>query len=72
MYSLKLFLKVFYLYIILFSDPQFAGSFDVEDRVFFFFREIAVETEFIESKLYSRVGKFCKVSAFQFSDGFIF
>ena len=42
------------------KDPQFAGSFDVEDRVFFFFREIAVETEFIESKLYSRVGKFCK------------
>lgn len=43
------------------KDPQFVESFDVDDKkVFFFFREIAVETEFIERKLYSRVGKFCK------------
>ncbi|XP_063435366.1 semaphorin-2A-like isoform X2 [Mytilus trossulus] len=42
------------------KNPQFAGSFSVDERVFFFFREIAVETEFIETKLYSRVGKVCK------------
>lgn len=44
-----------------FIDPQFVGSFDVDDRVFIFFRETAVETDPGEKKIYSRVAKVCKV-----------
>ncbi|VDI24339.1 Hypothetical predicted protein [Mytilus galloprovincialis] len=42
------------------KDPQFVGSFDVDDRVFIFFRETAVETDPAEKKIYSRVAKVCK------------
>ncbi|XP_052099533.1 semaphorin-2A-like isoform X3 [Mytilus californianus] len=42
------------------KDPQFAGSFDVDDRVFFFFRETAVDVPPNEYKVYSRVAKVCK------------
>ncbi|XP_076102251.1 semaphorin-2A-like [Mytilus galloprovincialis] len=42
------------------KDPQFVGSFDVGDRVFIFFRETAVETDPLETKIYSRVAKVCK------------
>ncbi|VDI54680.1 semaphorin 6 [Mytilus galloprovincialis] len=42
------------------KDPQFVGSFDVDDRVFIFFRETAVETDPDEKKIYSRVAKVCK------------
>jgi hypothetical protein len=44
-----------------FVAPQFVGSFDVVDRVLFFFREMAIEVE-PEHKLYSRVAKVCKVN----------
>ncbi|XP_076102250.1 semaphorin-2A-like [Mytilus galloprovincialis] len=42
------------------KDPQFVGSFDVEDRVFFFFRETAVDVPPDEYNVYSRVAKVCK------------
>lgn len=42
------------------KNAQFAGSFDAHDTVLFFFREYSVETELIETRLYSRVAKVCK------------
>ncbi|VDI65573.1 semaphorin 6 [Mytilus galloprovincialis] len=42
------------------KDPQFVGSFDVEHRVFFFFRETAVDVPPNEYKVYSRIAKVCK------------
>ncbi|XP_052099524.1 semaphorin-2A-like isoform X2 [Mytilus californianus] len=42
------------------KDPQFVASFDIEDKVYFFFRETAVEVDPAETKIYSRVAKVCK------------
>ncbi|XP_063432673.1 semaphorin-2A-like [Mytilus trossulus] len=42
------------------KDPQFVGSFDVQDKVFFFFRETAVDVPPNEYNVYSRVAKVCK------------
>ncbi|XP_052099535.1 semaphorin-2A-like isoform X2 [Mytilus californianus] len=42
------------------KDPQFVGSFDVDDRVLFFFRETAVDVPPNDNKVYSRVSKVCK------------
>lgn len=43
-------------------DPQFVGSFNVDDRVFFFFRETAVDVPPNAFNVYSRVAKVCKVT----------
>lgn len=42
------------------KDPQFVGSFNVDDRVFFFFRETAVDVPPNAFNVYSRVAKVCK------------
>ncbi|XP_076102256.1 semaphorin-4D-like [Mytilus galloprovincialis] len=42
------------------KDPQFVASFDIEDKVYFFFRETAVEVDPAETKIFSRVAKVCK------------
>ena len=48
----------------LFLEPQFVGSFDVGDQVYFFFREVALEYTNCGKKIYSRVAKVCKVSVY--------
>ncbi|KAK6014784.1 sema domain protein, partial [Ostertagia ostertagi] len=40
--------------------PQFVGSFDVGEHVYFFFREIAIESGGPERSVYSRVARVCK------------
>ena len=55
---------MFYLLV----DPQFVGSFNIDDavkggQVFFFFREIAEEYTESRTKIFSRVAKVCKVSS---------
>lgn len=47
---------------LLFSEPQFVGSFDVGEHVYFFFREVAIESGGAERSVYSRVARVCKVS----------
>ncbi|CAD5209253.1 unnamed protein product [Bursaphelenchus xylophilus] len=42
------------------NDPQFVGSFSVNQYVYFFFREVAVETENCGRTVYSRVARVCK------------
>ncbi|CAD5206452.1 unnamed protein product [Bursaphelenchus okinawaensis] len=42
------------------NDPQFVGSFAVNQYVYFFFREVAVETENCGHTVYSRVARVCK------------
>ncbi|XP_041372487.1 semaphorin-2A-like [Gigantopelta aegis] len=42
------------------NEPQFVGSFDVGDQVYFFFREVALEYTNCGKKIYSRVAKVCK------------
>ncbi|VDI08782.1 Hypothetical predicted protein, partial [Mytilus galloprovincialis] len=42
------------------KDPQFVASFDIGDKVYFFFRETAVEVDPAETKIFSRVAKVCK------------
>ncbi|PIO54839.1 hypothetical protein TELCIR_23786 [Teladorsagia circumcincta] len=41
-------------------EPQFVGSFDVGEHVYFFFREIAIESGGPERSVYSRVARVCK------------
>ncbi|RCN45161.1 sema domain protein [Ancylostoma caninum] len=41
-------------------EPQFVGSFDVGEHVYFFFREIAIESGGLERNVYSRVARVCK------------
>ncbi|VDL65621.1 unnamed protein product [Nippostrongylus brasiliensis] len=41
-------------------EPQFVGSFDVGEHVYFFFREIAIESNGAERSVYSRVARVCK------------
>ncbi|VDM53688.1 unnamed protein product [Angiostrongylus costaricensis] len=41
-------------------EPQFVGSFDVGEYVYFFFREIAIESGTTERSVYSRVARVCK------------
>ena len=43
------------------SAPEFIASFDVGSNVYFFFREKAEEQRDIFPKIYSRVGRLCKV-----------
>ncbi|KAJ8303947.1 hypothetical protein KUTeg_017530 [Tegillarca granosa] len=42
------------------NNPQYVGSFDVGDKVLFFFRETALEFYNYERKIVSRVAKVCK------------
>nr|AAF60253.2 semaphorin-2a [Caenorhabditis elegans] len=42
------------------NEPQFVGSFDVGQHVFFFFREIAHDNSFGERIVHSRVARVCK------------
>lgn len=46
--------------LILFSEPNFVGSFDVGEYVLFFFRETAVEYINCGKAVYSRVARVCK------------
>lgn len=45
------------------SEPNFVGSFDIGEFVYFFFRESAVEYINCGKNIYSRVARVCKVSA---------
>ncbi|XP_046600130.1 semaphorin-5B isoform X1 [Neodiprion lecontei] len=42
------------------NDPQFVGSFETEDHVYFLFRESAVEYMNCGKKIYSRIARVCK------------
>ncbi|XP_015592204.1 semaphorin-5A [Cephus cinctus] len=42
------------------NDPQFVGSFETEDHVYFLFREVAVEYINCGKKIYSRIARVCK------------
>lgn len=44
-----------------FAEPQFVGSFDIGEYVYFFFREIALESGPTEKVVRSRVARICKV-----------
>ena len=43
-----------------FSEPNFVGSFDIGDYVYFFFRETAVEYINCGKAVYSRIARVCK------------
>lgn len=43
-----------------FTEPDFVGSFDIGQHVFFFFRETAVEYINCGKSVYSRVARLCK------------
>lgn len=43
-------------------DPEFVSSFDVDDFVYFFFREHSLEHANCGHVVYSRVARVCKVS----------
>jgi len=43
------------------ADPKFVGSFDVDDYVYFFFRENALEHAGCGKLVFSRVARICKV-----------
>lgn len=65
-------LNQFYcLFIYLFSsvEPEFVGSYSIpdthsldDDKVYFFFKETAVESNQLDKRIYSRVARVCKVS----------
>uniref|UniRef100_A0AC34FJF8 Sema domain-containing protein n=1 Tax=Panagrolaimus sp. ES5 TaxID=591445 RepID=A0AC34FJF8_9BILA len=42
------------------NEPQFVGSINTENYVYFFFREIAIEAESCGKVVYSRVARVCK------------
>ncbi|XP_043266861.1 semaphorin-5A isoform X2 [Venturia canescens] len=42
------------------NDPQFVGSFETEEHVYFLFRESAVEYINCGKKIYSRIARVCK------------
>jgi len=42
-------------------DPQFVSSFDVDEFVYFFFRELSLEHANCGHVVYSRVARVCKV-----------
>lgn len=56
------------------TEPKFVGSFWVpesenpdDDKVFFFFRETAVEAQGLGKSTYSRIGQLCRVTVYSFS-----
>ncbi|ESO88363.1 hypothetical protein LOTGIDRAFT_126264 [Lottia gigantea] len=42
------------------NEPQFVGSFDVGQQVYFFLREVALEYQNCGKKIYSRIARICK------------
>lgn len=46
------------------NEPQFVASFEANQYVYFFFREIASEAQNGERSIYSRIGRVCKVRFF--------
>jgi Sema domain len=46
--------------LILIAEPNFVGSFDMGEYVYFFFRETAVEYINCGKNIFSRVGRVCK------------
>ncbi|XP_052696848.1 semaphorin-1A-like isoform X1 [Crassostrea angulata] len=42
------------------NDPNFVGSFDIKDKIYFFFRETAVEHINCGKTVFSRVARICK------------
>ncbi|XP_078314282.1 semaphorin-1A-like isoform X2 [Crassostrea virginica] len=42
------------------NDPNFVGSFDIKDKIYFFFRETAVEHINCGKSVFSRVARICK------------
>ncbi|BFZ02375.1 hypothetical protein BsWGS_05414 [Bradybaena similaris] len=42
------------------NEPQFVGSFDVGEHVYFFYREVALEYTNCGKKIYSRLARVCK------------
>ncbi|GFO38050.1 semaphorin-2a [Plakobranchus ocellatus] len=42
------------------NEPQYVGSFEVGDYVYFFYREVALEYTNCGKKIYSRVARVCK------------
>lgn len=42
------------------NEPQFVGSFEVGDYVYFFYREVAIEFTNCGKKIFSRVARVCK------------
>ncbi|XP_059159975.1 semaphorin-1A-like [Physella acuta] len=42
------------------NEPNFVSSFDIDDKVFFFFREIAIENINCGKAVFSRVARVCK------------
>ncbi|XP_069137848.1 semaphorin-1A-like isoform X1 [Argopecten irradians] len=42
------------------NDPNFVASFDIEDKIYFFFRETAVENINCGKAVFSRVARVCK------------
>uniref|UniRef100_A0A672S4Q4 Si:dkey-49n23.1 n=1 Tax=Sinocyclocheilus grahami TaxID=75366 RepID=A0A672S4Q4_SINGR len=52
------------------NEPEFVGSYSIpdthsldDDKVYFFFKETAVESNQLDKRIYSRVARVCKVSA---------
>ena len=45
-------------------DPKFVGSFDVDDYVYVFFRENALEHAGCGKLMFSRVARLCKVISY--------
>jgi len=45
---------------VLFAEPDFVGSYDIGQYVFFFFRETAVEYINCGKSIFSRVARVCK------------
>lgn len=50
----------FFSFFFLLAEPNFVGSFDIGDYVYFFFRETAVEYINCGKAVYSRIARVCK------------
>ena len=44
-----------------FSDPDFVSTYEIEDFIYVFFREMALEYDHCGKSVYSRVARICKV-----------
>jgi hypothetical protein len=51
---------VYFVLCFFFAEPNFVGSYDIGQYVFFFFRETAVEYINCGKSVYSRVARVCK------------
>lgn len=50
--------------------PEFVASFEVDSNIYFFFREKAEEQRDVFPKIYSRVGRICKVISLRLTKPF--